>query len=293
MGETKKEFMKYSIITCARNEEKYILKTLESVVNQTVLPTEWVILNDGSTDKTKSLIESYASKYPWIIQVDLINFKPELISTGGRVSHLLNIAKNKLKQDFDIVTKLDADTEFDSTFFENIILEFLKDPSLGIASGQLVFEGIKEFHEIENTEVRGAVMMIRKEVYTQIGGFFESKGRGSDTLFGVAARYYGWKAKTVFICFNHLKPEGIKQSYFLAAKTTGFYKGSIPYRFDFFLITLIKHAFKKPYIIGSLIQLGAYISSRYIIKYRPFPDLVRKQIHKEQIQRIKSIFRIK
>ncbi|RPI66248.1 MAG: glycosyltransferase family 2 protein, partial [Ignavibacteriales bacterium] len=44
--------MKYVIISPVKNEEKYISYTLESVVNQTRLPEEWIIVDDGSTDNT-------------------------------------------------------------------------------------------------------------------------------------------------------------------------------------------------------------------------------------------------
>ena len=58
--------MNYVIITPARNEEKYIENTLISVINQTVKPQEWIIVNDGSIDRTGSIIDLYADKVEWI-----------------------------------------------------------------------------------------------------------------------------------------------------------------------------------------------------------------------------------
>ena len=43
----------YVLITPARNEEAFIEKTIESMIRQTVLPMKWVIVDDGSTDKTR------------------------------------------------------------------------------------------------------------------------------------------------------------------------------------------------------------------------------------------------
>jgi biofilm PGA synthesis N-glycosyltransferase PgaC len=280
--------MKYSIITSARNEEMYISKTLESVVKQSVLPIEWVIINDGSTDKTTGLIARYAGQYPWIIHVDLVDFKPELKSTGGRVSHILNIAAKALKLDYDIIIKLDADTEFNTSFFEQLLAEFSKNEKLGIASGQLIFEGNKELVDYSNYATRGAVMLIRKVVFKETNGFFESKGRGEDTLFGVAARYFGWVTRTFPVFFNHLKPEGSRHSLLHENFNTGFYKGSIPYRFDFFILTQFKHTFKKPFLVGSILQITGYLYSRFIEKYKPFPDYVKLQLQKEQRGIIKN-----
>src|SRR5215475_7646088 len=58
--------MKYVLITPARNEERFIAKTLESMVAQTLLPERWVIVDDGSTDRTGQIVESYARNHRWI-----------------------------------------------------------------------------------------------------------------------------------------------------------------------------------------------------------------------------------
>ena len=57
---------KYLIITPVRNEEKYIEYTIKSVLQQTVKPEEWIIVDDGSTDNTSSIIDEYSRKYDWI-----------------------------------------------------------------------------------------------------------------------------------------------------------------------------------------------------------------------------------
>ena len=48
-----------SINLCCYNSEKYLRETLESVVNQTYQDWELVIINDGSTDSTESIIKEY------------------------------------------------------------------------------------------------------------------------------------------------------------------------------------------------------------------------------------------
>ena len=56
--------MKYVLITPAHNEEAFIEKTLASMVAQTLLPERWIIVDDGSTDRTAEIVEGYASRYP-------------------------------------------------------------------------------------------------------------------------------------------------------------------------------------------------------------------------------------
>ena len=50
--------MRYVLITPAHNEERFITKTLDSMVAQTVLPERWVIVDDGSTDRTAEIVRS-------------------------------------------------------------------------------------------------------------------------------------------------------------------------------------------------------------------------------------------
>ncbi len=53
----------YILVTPARSEEKFIEKVTQSVIGQTVLPSKWVIVNDGSTDATASIVSRYLAKY--------------------------------------------------------------------------------------------------------------------------------------------------------------------------------------------------------------------------------------
>src|SRR5687767_9017913 len=59
----------YVLISPARNEEGQIEHTLRSVVAQTVRPRRWIIVNDGSTDRTGEIVERYARENEFITQV--------------------------------------------------------------------------------------------------------------------------------------------------------------------------------------------------------------------------------
>lgn len=51
-----------SVIVPVYNSEKYILSTLESILDQTLLPKEIIIVDDGSTDQTYSLLSEYVKE---------------------------------------------------------------------------------------------------------------------------------------------------------------------------------------------------------------------------------------
>ncbi len=56
----------YVVISPCRNEAEFMRNTLDSVVNQTVLPTLWVIVDDGYTDDTPKILLEYVQQYSFI-----------------------------------------------------------------------------------------------------------------------------------------------------------------------------------------------------------------------------------
>src|SRR5688572_33260711 len=62
---------RYVLITPARDEADFIEHTLLSVINQTLRPLRWVIVSDGSTDSTDTIVQHYASRHRWIDLVRL------------------------------------------------------------------------------------------------------------------------------------------------------------------------------------------------------------------------------
>lgn len=58
-----------SVNLCCYNSEKYLRETLDSIINQTYKDWELVVINDGSTDSTESIIKNYINEgYPIIYQ---------------------------------------------------------------------------------------------------------------------------------------------------------------------------------------------------------------------------------
>ena len=53
--------MKVSIIVAAYNIENYIKRCMDSIVSQTFKDIEIIVVNDGSTDNTSKIIESFAN----------------------------------------------------------------------------------------------------------------------------------------------------------------------------------------------------------------------------------------
>lgn len=56
----------YVVISPVRNEAAYLRRTIDSMVAQTIRPTAWIIVDDGSGDATAEIALAAARRHPWI-----------------------------------------------------------------------------------------------------------------------------------------------------------------------------------------------------------------------------------
>src|ERR1700747_3718788 len=99
---------KYIVITPVRDEEAYLRFTIESMLSQAVRPSEWVIVNDGSTDGAAAIIDEYAAQHPWIRDVHRVNrgFR----KAGGGVVEAFNDGLRAVTTtDWQFIVKMDGD----------------------------------------------------------------------------------------------------------------------------------------------------------------------------------------
>jgi glycosyltransferase involved in cell wall biosynthesis len=200
--------MNYYIVIPAHNEEKFIGLTLESLVNQTVLPKKAVIVNDNSTDGTADIVQSYLKKYPWI---SLVEKKSDAIHLpGSKVIQAFQAGLTTLDDNYDIMVKGDSDLIFPANYFETIITHFKNDDQVGMAGGFAYIEKNGEWileNLTDKDHIRGAFKAYRKETFKQIGGL--QPAMGWDTVDELLCKFYDWKVVTdESLKVKHLKPTG-------------------------------------------------------------------------------------
>lgn len=238
------QFLNLYIIIPAHNEEDSIALTLESLVNQTLLPKKVVVVNDNSTDNTQHIVETFTSKYPWITLINSNSSSEHL--PGTKIINAFYKGFETLDDSYDVICKYDADLIFPNNYLESIVFIFNKDTKIGVAGGLLYIKiNNKWVYETiaSKSHVRGPIKAYRKGCFEKIGGL--KKSIGWDTVDVLLAQYYGWKVQTnKELPVKHLKPTGA--NYSMASKYLqgeALYK--MRYGFSLSFLSALKLAYKK------------------------------------------------
>jgi len=279
---------KYVLITPARNEAQFIELTIKSVIAQTVLPLQWVIVSDGSTDGTDEIVNKYAAEHRWI----------ELVRTperqerhfAGKV-HAFNAGYAKVKNlDYDLIGSMDADISFDPDYFSFLLGKLAEDPALGLVGTPFKDKTIYDYRFVSIEHVSGACQLFRRECFEQIGGYVPVKSGGIDHIAVITARMKGWKTRTFTekVCLHH-RNIGSAERGALNAK---FRDGTLDYALGGHPVwELFRTAYqmtREPYVIGGLALLAGYVTASMRRLERPISDELVAFRRREQMQRLKK-----
>ncbi|WP_293871960.1 glycosyltransferase family A protein [Flavobacterium sp.] len=200
--------MDYYIVIPSHNEEKYIERTIQSIIEQTLLPKKLVLVNDNSTDKTANIISAFAKKHSWI---SFVNKTSEAVHLpGSKVIQAFQKGLETLDEHYDFIVKADADLIFPTNYFETISSYFKSDDKIGMAGGFAYIEKNDDYileNLTDKDHIRGAFKAYRKECFKQIGGL--KPAMGWDTVDELLCKFYNWKVITdENLKVKHLKPTG-------------------------------------------------------------------------------------
>jgi biofilm PGA synthesis N-glycosyltransferase PgaC len=284
--------MKYVLITAARNEEAAIRHTLDSVVAQTHLPERWVIVDDGSTDRTAAIVSEYSERSPWI---ELVR-RPARTQRhfGGKVA-AVNAGLERVKDlEFDVMGNLDADVSFEPGYLEFLVQKFDRDPKLGVVGTPFTesggYDSARDSFEGENY-VSGGCQLFRYQCFREIGGYVPNKGGGVDWIAVMTARMNGWKVRAFpEKRYHHHRALGTAEKGKVAALFSygekDYYLGGSPvwqlFRAGYRLV-------KPPVIAGGVALLLGYGWAAMRRVERPVtPELMRFH-RREQMKKLKGV----
>ena len=185
---------KISLVITYRNEENSIKKTLQKIITQRKKPDEVILINSGSTDKSRKIVEDFIEKNKKNYQINFKNFALDTNFPSTSKNLGIQVAKN------DLIAFMDCGLNFDDYWLENQ-LNFLKKKKLHAVLGFIKLEGYSTFDKaaIANTYGHKSFSdcipgsLIYKKIFQKIG-FFEK----SRSLYDVL-----WKRKLYKSKFNY------------------------------------------------------------------------------------------
>jgi glycosyltransferase involved in cell wall biosynthesis len=166
--------LRYVLVTPARNEEALLEGTIRSVVAQTVRPGKWIIVSDGSTDRTDEIARSYASQHDWI---QLLRMPEHRDRQFASKANCFNAGYALLREtDYEVVGNLDADITFEPDYFSFLLSQFQLFPKLGVAGTPFVEDASQRsqhtyahrFAQLDH--VSGACQLFRKQCFERLIG---------------------------------------------------------------------------------------------------------------------------
>ena len=238
--------------------------TLDSVVGQSVTPTSWVIVDDGSTDDTPAILAEYAAKHPWITVVT----KPDRghRAVGPGVIEAFYYGLDQVEwSGFDYICKLDLDLDLPTGYFEGLMARMEANPRIGSCSGKPYFKsGGRMVSEKCGDEMSvGMTKFYRTACFQEIGGFVREVMW--DAIDCHKSRQLGWIACSwddEELRFKHLRPMGSSQkSVFTGRARHGFGQHYMGSSFWFFTASCIFRMAHPPYILGGLASWWGYVLS--------------------------------
>jgi exopolysaccharide biosynthesis WecB/TagA/CpsF family protein len=257
---------RYLLISPCRDEAQCLRSTLDSVASQSVPPALWVVVDDGSTDETPSILEEYARRLPYLRVVRRADRGSRQVGPGVIEAFYAGLETVRLEE-FDYLCKLDMDLDLPAGYFELLMQRMESDPRVGTTSGKPWF-----VHPQRGTlvpEVCGDEMSVGMTKFYRVACFKEIGGFVRQVMWdGIdchRCRMLGWIAESRDlkpIRFVHLRPQGASQKGIwtgrLRAGFGQYFMGSSPL---YYLAVAISRLPAHPAVIGSGAMLWGYLRS--------------------------------
>jgi hypothetical protein len=252
---------RFVLLTAAKDEERYIGETIESVLRQTLRPSAWIIVDDASTDGTARIVQRFAQTHGFIRLHTRRSAGTR--SFGAQYRALIRAYELARHLDFAFIGTHDADVAPESSdYYERILAEFDANPRLGLAGGYIMERSHGRWacrHGNSPDSVAGGIQMFRRECYEAIGGYAPLRFGGEDWAAQLEARMCGWETRAFpqyRVC--HYRPTSSAGGRIRGLFRLGLLDASLGTGFAFELFKCARRCPEKPALLGSIVRLGGY-----------------------------------
>ncbi|HFK5527433.1 TPA: glycosyltransferase family 2 protein [Elizabethkingia anophelis] len=257
--------MKFLIIVPTHNEEENVLQCLESLRKQSFQDFLCVIVNDGSTDKTKVLVEHFIENIKLngsqSSPFTLLNLPKSEHQPGAKVVRTFNKGLEGISlDDYDIVCKFDADIIFPENYLEKVNRVYEENSKAGMVSGLVYIEKNSEwiFENLSSkNHVRGPIKSYRVTCFKEMNGL--RPVLGWDNIDVMLAQMHGWDVITIKdIWVKHLRPTAYKYKKQKAEKL-GQYFYNIGMNFPLAFVSSAKSSLKNKSLSEFFITMKSFL----------------------------------
>jgi biofilm PGA synthesis N-glycosyltransferase PgaC len=289
--------LRYALVTPAWNEEAHLEQLIDTVAAQTVPPVEWVIVSDGSSDRTDAIVKAAAERYPWVRLLRLER-SPERNFAGK--AHAFNAGYASLSgRQFELIGNLDADITLPADYYEFLAGRFADDAELGVAGTPFVEDPTKpHVHSYAHPfadlrHVSGACQLFRRRCFDDVGGYVPVKQGAIDWVAVTTARMRGWKTQTFLerLSLHHRTMGTADRSVLRARLNHGekdFLVGGHP---GWQMLRSVFQMRQKPLVLGGVCLMAGYAWAWARGLQSPVPQDLRAFHRAEQLQRLRAFVR--
>jgi len=248
-------------------------------------------VDDGSTDDTAVIVESYIVRYPFIGLVRVADVKKREFSNKAAA---FNAGLQALEDhDYSFIGNLDADISLEPSYYESVLDTFGRDARLGIAGGRVYTTINNKFVCSDNTvdSVGGAVQLFRRQCFEEIGGYRGLPYGGIDAAAEIIARWKGWVVRKVAQnVYEHRQTGSAQRSTLAGRYRDGLKFHTLGYGSLFFACRCLFRLMDNPICIGSALSLAGFAYARG----RKYPICIPKEavayLQSEQNKKLRDWF---
>jgi biofilm PGA synthesis N-glycosyltransferase PgaC len=314
------------LISPVRNEAANIELVADAVASQTRPPDLWVIVDDGSTDRTPEILAQLAERIGFIRVLRTVK-PPAQGAVKDRLAtateaRSFNRGLNSVDwRSFTHIAKLDGDTELPPDYFERLLAEFERDPELGLAGGIYADpdpdaeaapdggasagpgvnrasgagsdwrdgweDGWKVVKMPSEYHVAGTLKCYSRDCFQAIGGIWERLGW--DTIDETYARMRGYRTRAFDeLVVHHHRPRGSADGTLRGRARHGQCAYIVHFTLPWVALRAFKVGLERPRGLSGLAFLYGFLSSAVRRVPRVDDREFRRFVHRELRERARA-----
>ncbi|MFC6716052.1 glycosyltransferase family 2 protein [Natrialbaceae archaeon GCM10025810] len=272
----------YCLITPARNEGKHLPAIVERIRDQTRRPIRWLIVDDGSSDATPALVETYSERHAWISGIHLDRGDAAYDTEFGYATVVaagLEVIREEYAADWTrsrYVGILDADILVHPEYFATLLDEMHTREHCGVASGLLHLDGKRD---TPAGTPWGGAMLIDTRCLAEVGGYPITPS--PDTVLRIKAEKRGWESlKTGAARGAQLRPPQSARGVWHGYKRKGTGRYYLHYHPVNALLTGVYHTLSPPFYAGIAYlygYLGPYLRGEARLDDQELEEYYRRE----------------